>query len=378
VKSIYVSSTYKDLTDYRDAVFRAIRKVRRYNIVGMEDYGAKDQCTVARCQEDVAVCDMYVGIFAWRYGFIPEDDNPERKSITELEYCKARSEGKTCLIFLLDESVPWPPHLMDFYTGENEAGNRIKEFRTELAKRSPGLFKSPDDLAAQILASVYQDESTKRVEKIALFNEISRFAVGTSGLENIQQKILDAKKAEVAEINLGVGELWWSTRLHLVVALATDYTRIQQLAFVDQNKRLVGMFSPSCVRRALALRFPEIEMAYLRSVQNLNGPMADPRWEVAYVVDNFREQVDQLSVGRGEESIQSWVDEANLEHWMARAPRADTIESPGQITPLLHHQIVSCRSAYVALVENGRLVQVTDRMAMATNIAITVLEESLK
>ena len=44
----------------------------------MEDYVAKDERTVKRCLDDVAVCDFYVGIFARRYGYIPPTaDNPK-------------------------------------------------------------------------------------------------------------------------------------------------------------------------------------------------------------------------------------------------------------------------------------------------------------
>ena len=39
----------------------------------MEDYVAKDQRPLQMCLDDVASSDVYVGIFAWRYGYIPED-----------------------------------------------------------------------------------------------------------------------------------------------------------------------------------------------------------------------------------------------------------------------------------------------------------------
>jgi|RhiMetdeSRZDD1v2_1073273.scaffolds.fasta_scaffold855393_2 uncharacterized protein DUF4062 len=61
MKTVYVSSTYEDLKDYRSAVFGALRKMR-CDVVGMEDYPAKDQLTVARCEQDVAACELYVGV----------------------------------------------------------------------------------------------------------------------------------------------------------------------------------------------------------------------------------------------------------------------------------------------------------------------------
>ncbi len=52
----------------------------------MEDYVASDQRPVDDCLKDVAKSDIYVGIIAWRYGYIPpiEHDNPNQLSITEL------------------------------------------------------------------------------------------------------------------------------------------------------------------------------------------------------------------------------------------------------------------------------------------------------
>jgi len=52
----------------------------------MEDYVATDAYPLHKCLADVVACDIYVGLVGWRYGYIPEQDNPERKSITELEY----------------------------------------------------------------------------------------------------------------------------------------------------------------------------------------------------------------------------------------------------------------------------------------------------
>jgi hypothetical protein len=37
----------------------------------------------------------------------------QSKAITELEYREAKRLGLKCLIFLLDETVPWPPLLID-------------------------------------------------------------------------------------------------------------------------------------------------------------------------------------------------------------------------------------------------------------------------
>ena len=60
----------------------------------------------------MAQSDLYIGIIVHRYGYIPPDDNPDRKSITELEYEQAGICGITWLIFLLDDKASWPPDMI--------------------------------------------------------------------------------------------------------------------------------------------------------------------------------------------------------------------------------------------------------------------------
>ena len=91
---IYLSSTYSDLKECREVVYRTLRQMR-HDVIAMEDYVATDSRPVDKCLADVAACEVYVGIFAWRYGSIPPKDNPDQKSITELEYRKAFQEGKS-------------------------------------------------------------------------------------------------------------------------------------------------------------------------------------------------------------------------------------------------------------------------------------------
>lgn len=148
--SIYISSTFEDLKDYRAAVDQALRGMR-HNVNRMEDYTASDQRPLDKCLADVAAGDVYVGIFAWRYGYIPPQDNPEQKSITELEYLQAARTGKPRLIFLLDESTPWQRTLMDEVTGGGENGGRIRALRQWLmTEHVRAIFKTPADLATSV------------------------------------------------------------------------------------------------------------------------------------------------------------------------------------------------------------------------------------
>ena len=144
---IYISSTYSDLVEHRGQVYDILRKMR-YDVIAMEDYVAADRRPLDKCLADVASCDLYVGIFAWRYGYIPPG---QERAITELEYRQAGESGLERLIFLLDEDAPWPRSKMEKGTG----GEKIEALRRELmAAHLLQFFRSPEELAGQVAASV--------------------------------------------------------------------------------------------------------------------------------------------------------------------------------------------------------------------------------
>jgi O-methyltransferase domain/Domain of unknown function (DUF4062) len=146
---IYVSSTFKDLKECRDQVIHLLRRMR-HEVVAMEDYTAEEQWPVDKCLADVASCDLYVGIFAWRYGFIPPDDNPEKLSITELEYRKAGEAQKHRLISLLDENAPWPRPMID------RDPDRIEDFRKRLGeKHICSFFAAPQEITGLVGPAVH-------------------------------------------------------------------------------------------------------------------------------------------------------------------------------------------------------------------------------
>ena len=151
---IYISSTYGDLKEHREKVYRVLRQLG-HDAVAMEDYVAADQRPLAKCLADVAACDVYVGVFAHRYGYVPVEDNPDRRSITELEYRHAAALGIPSLIFLLDLAVAWPPRWMDAFTGEGDRGARIRSLREELGReRLVSFFSTADELAQLVGVAV--------------------------------------------------------------------------------------------------------------------------------------------------------------------------------------------------------------------------------
>ena len=205
--TIYLSSTYSDLKVHREAVYHALRQMR-YDVIAMEDYVATDKRPLKKCLDDVASSDLYVGLFAWRYGYIPSEENPEQKSITELEYRKAIQTDKPCLIFLLAENVPWSPALIDAVTGEGNRGEYITVLRRELVKeRMISFFKTPEHLASLVSPAVHLWENSCAIaEREArlkamladhsgfLRDRLESFVGRQIELEEIRQRIVERLK----------------------------------------------------------------------------------------------------------------------------------------------------------------------------------------
>jgi len=173
LRKIYLSSTYEDLDAYRDAVYRTLRQMR-HDVISMEDYGASGQRPLDKCLADVAGCDAYVGLFAWRHGFVPPG---ERRSITELELAQAERSGRPCLVFILADDAPWSPKLMD------DDRSAILALRNRLQERyTVQFFRSADEVArtvATAVANLFERDGTQEPspQEIGLFrNCLARFA----------------------------------------------------------------------------------------------------------------------------------------------------------------------------------------------------------
>ena len=154
---IYISSTYKDLIDEREAAAKAVRRLG-HQAIAMEDYVASDERPVNKCLADVRACQAYVGIIAWRYGSIPTGYD---KSITHLEYEEAGKCRIPRLIFVLDEAAPWPH---DKTHRDDDA--KIKAFREHLLnEHHVGLFSNRNELDAFVTAAVSHQLETEHRPK---------------------------------------------------------------------------------------------------------------------------------------------------------------------------------------------------------------------
>lgn len=141
---VFVSSTFDDLEDYRQATNRAIDQLARI-FVGMEHFGSRPGAPVEESLRQVGTSKIYVGIVALRYGTI---DTETGKSITQREYETAKALQLPCLIYLLDENKQ-PVLARNIDRGAS--ADKLEEFKAELKRdHTVGFFTTPDDLAKQV------------------------------------------------------------------------------------------------------------------------------------------------------------------------------------------------------------------------------------
>ena len=102
-----ISSTAADLPEHREQVKDAYLRTGIFPI-GMEQIPARDATGIKVSLEMVDKADIYIGIYAWRYGWVPDG---AEISITEMEFNRAlerkeRGKLKEILIFLMHENHP--------------------------------------------------------------------------------------------------------------------------------------------------------------------------------------------------------------------------------------------------------------------------------
>jgi hypothetical protein len=261
---IFVSSSFDDLREHRAAAIRVLRQLG-HQVLAMEDMTAGTSAPLLKVLEMVDRSDAYVGIFAWRYGYIPKPaaTNPATEpavlvppvkgatlgetSITEYEYRRAIERRVPIMAFLLDENFSWPPQLVDGFdrtrTDAPQNADRIRALRLSLQQqRIVSWFTTPSDLEARVSAAVTTAGLSSQVnlQTVTVLSPGVGPASDSYPSLGITAAITQAQNA----MKIDLCTTWWSTRLYLIASLAQRLTEARRILVVETKRPPLGLPLP--------------------------------------------------------------------------------------------------------------------------------------
>jgi hypothetical protein len=277
---IYISSTYEDLIEYRGAAAQVLRQLG-HEVIAMEDYVAETSVPLNKVLKDVASCDAFISIVAWRYGYVPSVGPPDipgaipgSSSITEYEYRKAVQENKKILPFLLEERATWPTPFIDGI-GNNASPEPIRMLREELREQHlVSFFSNPDSLAKQIAASISSVGMRGEVKRqlVDITGNIDIFTMNEYLTDSATMPIvaLAEQSSRPPAVMIDLINPWWSTRLYLLAAVGQEMWDLQRIIILE-NQRFSGIVSAASVRSVLRRIHKEAEKFDVRVLPAVAG-----------------------------------------------------------------------------------------------------------
>ncbi len=297
---IFVSSSFEDLREHRAAAIRVLRQLG-HEVLAMEDMIAGSAAPLAKVLEMVDRSEAYVGIFAWRYGYVPagaaEPGPPAATnipvvdgavdgdtSITHYEYLRAVQRKLPVMAFLLDEHYSWPPQFIDGFDNSRVQApanaDKIRSLRQLLQQeRVVSWFTTPSDLEARVSAAVTMAGLTSQLDlqPATALDPTTGVPGDTSAEYGITQAIIAAGDHQHA-LKIDLATTWWSTRLYLIATLAHRLTQARRVLVVDTKpaavtvtagvpastplqqveERFIGQLSTSAIVSTIGPKLPAI------------------------------------------------------------------------------------------------------------------------
>jgi hypothetical protein len=152
-RTVFLSSTGKDLHEYREAVIAHLARLDHFHCDAMEHFGAHDAGPIKFCRKRVRAADIYVGLIGLYRGWEPTEDNPDKRSITEMEYDWAcEPPAKPRLLYITPNDFP----ALEPASQKGPATRQAKFRRRLLAAHvvDQKNFRNPDALSAAVLCGL--------------------------------------------------------------------------------------------------------------------------------------------------------------------------------------------------------------------------------
>ena len=146
-RKVFLSSTSRDLAEYRKAVIAAVRRLDGWDTIDMESFGSRAKLPDELCREKVRECDVFVGVLGHCFGGVHDSG----QSFTEREYDEAVAQNKARLMFLAPTSLQFEAKWLI------EDGNleKQKAFRKRVNKAATrDEFHNSGDLAGRVATAL--------------------------------------------------------------------------------------------------------------------------------------------------------------------------------------------------------------------------------
>lgn len=205
--TVFISSTFRDLHVLRQETVDRLREVFGARLIAMETFGTDEAPPDVSSVRRVSECDIFVGIYARRYGTI---EPVSGKSITELELEEAErafSAGRILglMLYLLNDTAAWDPGHCD---QDPTAVGGLRRLQERISRHTPVIFSRAQDLPflvirdllSQLLTRFQSDElKVRRFQGLPPPAKITR-PPGMEFLRSFDSEYLVGRQNKIEEV----------------------------------------------------------------------------------------------------------------------------------------------------------------------------------
>ncbi len=190
----FLSSTYQDLVAHRKAAAEVLEHLGQQT-GRMEVFGARPEEPITACLAEIDECDLFVGIYAHRYGFVPTGSTT---SITETELDHAARSNKPIFCFVVNDDHPWPPKMIEDGVGKERLKALKQRISSDVVR---DVFTTPEDLAVKVATAVGRYLSQKAPPKTEHNSYIENLKKCGDLEELLERALREMESATVTDYN---------------------------------------------------------------------------------------------------------------------------------------------------------------------------------
>ena len=206
----FLCSTYADLSEEREQILRAIRKLQLQHD-SMEFFGARSNQAIETCLEEVRRSDLLVVVVGHRYGSLVPG---REQSFSEAEYAEGHRLGKPCLVYIRSDEAPVLPK---FVERNPDNLRRLERWKSVLSERhTVAQFSDAHDLALQVSADIartvqsiqeaeQEEQAAKKPSPDSMMAEVADLLRGAVGQGITEDRVLSAVRRTMTSLLVDEG-----------------------------------------------------------------------------------------------------------------------------------------------------------------------------